>query len=638
MTVRARLPLSLILICIASTALIAQTPNKPAKETTNKTNPAKTKELDALALERRTVAVSLLTSLADDARSFRDQKLRARVLARTSDALWTTEPDNARELFRRAWSAAETGDADSARQAAEDARKQQQQSGMVTRRSPRDMRSEVLRIVAKRDNKLAEEFLKKLEEQADREAKEAATDNNLKRGMDQWSAPAAVAKRLALARQLLQDGDVERALQYAGLAIFDQVNKDTIGFLSALRPKNAQAADTAFSALLSRAAQDPSADANTAAGLSSYAFTPLLYITFSADGGSYANQEGPLTGPPDISPELRATFFQVAGGILLRPLPPPDQDFTTSGRTGKYMVIKRLLPLFEQYSPDQASLLRTEMTALAGNVTEPNIDEGNQAIDRGIAPINPAADPVQSMQNRLDHAKTSAERDGVYADAASALGTKGDAQARDLANKIEDSEFRTKVLAYVDFELIRSASDKKDVAELVRLAKTGELTHIQRAWGYAQAARLVATADGARSADYLQEAAAEARRIDGSDPDRARGLIAVASGFARSDRVRAWEVISEAIKVANGVEGFTGEDGLLSAKLATKNMVVMTNASVDDFDISGVFTTLAADDLYRSIELAKTFNAETARANAMIAIARSVLEKKPQKAATAPGL
>jgi hypothetical protein len=637
MTIRARLLTAVILLFVALPVVNAQAPkDKSTKEPANKARPTKTTEAEAAAaLERRNVAVSLLTSLADDARAFHDQKLRARVLARTADALWTTEPDRAHELFRRAWDAAETGDAEATRQAAEDARKQQQQTGVVVRRGGRDMRSEVLRIVAKRDSKLAEEFLKKLEEQADRDAKEAATDANLKRGTDQWSAPAAVAKRLALARQLLQDGDVERALQYAGLAIFDQVNKDTIGFLSALRPKNAPAADTAFNALLGRSAQDPAADANTVAGLSSYAFTPLLYITFTADGGSYANQEGPLTGPPDLSPQLRAAFFQVAGGILMRPLPPPDQDVTTSGRTGKYMVIKRLLPLFEQYSPDQAALLRTEMTALVGNLPDPNIVDGNHAIDRGIVPDNPTTDPVQSMQNRLDHAKTSAERDAIYADVASALGGKGDPQARELASKIEDSEMRKNVLAYVDFELLRAASDKKDVPEIIRIAKTGELTHIQRAWAYAQAARLVSSADGARAADYLQEAAAEARRIEGSDPDRARGLVAVATGFARADRVRAWELISEAIKVANGVERFTGEDGQLSARLATKNMIVSTNTSDDDFDVAGVFTTLAGDDLYRSIELAKTFTGENARANAMIAVARSVLDKKPQKVASA---
>jgi len=634
MNFRARLSVGAVLLCALSPAINAQAPqDKQPRQTSDKSKTKKTKEPDPLAVERHNVAVSLLTSLADDARSFRDQKLRARVLARAGDALWSTEPDRSRELFRRAWDAAEIGDAEAARLAAEDARRQQQQTGVVVRRSGRDIRSEVLRMVAKRDSKLSEEFLKKLEDAAEREAKDAATDANFKRAGDQWSAPAAKAKRLALARALIQDGDVERAMQYAG-PVLDQVNKDTMGFLSVLRQKNPQAADGAFASLLARAGQDPLSDANTVAGLSSYAFTPLLYITFSADGGSYANQEGPLTGPPDLSSQLRGAFFQVATGILMRPLPPPDQDFTTSGRTGKYMVIKRLLPLFEQYSPEQATLLRTEMTALASNIPDGARAEGNRAIDRGIVPDNPKGDPLETMQDRLDHAKTSTERDGIYADVAAALANKGDSKARDLANKIEDSEFRNKALAYVDFELLRAAFQNKDIAKLLLIARTGELTHIQRAWGYTQAA-LLTTKDAARAIDYLQEAATEARRIDASDPDRARGLVAVASGFARTDRVRAWEMISEAVKAANAAEGFTGEDGLLSARLQTKNMVVATNASADDFDLSGVFTSLAGDDLYRAIELAKTFTAETARANATIAVARSVLEQKQQKVASA---
>jgi hypothetical protein len=175
---------------------------------------------------------------------------------------------------------------------------------------------------------------------------------------------------------------------------------------------------------------------------------------------------------------------------------------------------------------------------------------------------------------------------------------------------------------------LREAFQKKDVPELIRIAKTGELTHIQRAWGYSQAAGLITKTDAARAGDYLQEAAAEARRIEASDPDRARGLMAVASGFALTDRARAWEVISEAVKAANGAPGFTGDDGTLSARLQTKNMGVATQTSAEEFNVAGVFSTLASDDMYRSIELAKTFSAETARANATIATARAVLEPK----------
>jgi hypothetical protein len=259
---------------------------------------------------------------------------------------------------------------------------------------------------------------------------------------------------------------------------------------------------------------------------------------------------------------------------------------------------------------------------------EPDIAQGNRAIDRGIVPDREDPDPMKTMQNRLDRAKTSEERDSIYADVAVSIASKGDLQGRELASKIEDSELRKQTIAYIDFEMLRDAVQKKEVEQILRIAKTGELTHIQRTWGYTQAARLVAASDSARVGDYLQEATAEARRIEGSDPDRARGLMAVASGFARSDRARAWDLVTEAVKAANSSTGFTGDDGVLSARLMTKNMGTATSASTDDFNVAGVFMALAGDDLYRSIELAKTFSAETPRANATIATARAVLDPK----------
>src|SRR5829696_3009550 len=66
---------------------------------------------DSNAAMRRQMAVSLITSLADEARNFRDNALRARVQARAADALWQTDKVAARDLFRRAWEAATAFDA-----------------------------------------------------------------------------------------------------------------------------------------------------------------------------------------------------------------------------------------------------------------------------------------------------------------------------------------------------------------------------------------------------------------------------------------------------------------------------------------------------------------------------------------------
>src|SRR5436853_1621113 len=332
-----------LLFLFSTPALIhAQTTQAKDAPATNAPSTKKTSatrgEANALAEQRRITALSLLTSLADEAKGYHDQALRARVQARAADALWESQTDRARALFQSAWAAAEEADAESARRMEEDIRKQQQTSGSVAVSTPPSIRNEVLRLASKHDRALGEEFLKKIEESREREAALSSLNR------EPWMSQPSQAQRLRLATQLLQDGDVERALQYADPAL-TSVNVDTINFLSALREKNAAEADKRYSIMLQMAAADPAADANTISGLSSYAFTPFLYVAFSKDGGaSQMARRGPMP-PPDLSTSLRAAFFNTAAQILLRPSPPADQDTSSAGRTGKYMILKRLIPL-----------------------------------------------------------------------------------------------------------------------------------------------------------------------------------------------------------------------------------------------------------------------------------------------------
>jgi hypothetical protein len=628
MSHRASLLASLCLIAITS-VVYAQAPAgkkelTPRKSSRNK--PVKAEEADPVVAQRQVVAISLLQSLADDARSFRELKLRARVQAQVADAFWETDSERARGLFRKAWEAAETEDAESERRSAEELMRQNA-TGVRVRTARPDLRAEVLRLAAKRDRALGEEFLARLAE-ANRKETEAAADNaRQNNSANDFSAPSAAAKRLSLARRLLEDGDIERALEFAG-PVLDQINRDSITFLSALREKNAPAADQGFGSLLARAERDADSDANTISGLSSYAFTPFLYVTFDTGGGSNQTRQRPPTSRPDLPPALLATFFRVASQVLLRPLAPPDQDRTSSGRVGKYMVIRRLLPLFEEYAPERAVELRAQMAAMAADVSEGMRSGENRAITNGIGPES-SRDPIDSMQGRLDRARTSEERDAIYADIAVAIAGKGDPRAWELVDKIEDSELRKRVRSYIDFQSAQSAITNKDASEAARIAKNGELPSMQRVWVFTQAARLLRTSDRSRVLELLEEAGTEARRIGSSDPDRARALVAVATGLTHVDRVRAWEIISEAIKAANSAEGFTGEDWRIVAQLRTKTMTVVSNATAEDFNLLGAFRGLARDDFLRSVETAKSFTGEAPRATATLAIARSVLEKVP---------
>jgi tetratricopeptide (TPR) repeat protein len=586
---------------------------------------SKTSEGLSLESQRRAFAISIVISLADETRKY-DGALRPRVLARAADILWNADSDTARTLFRRAWEAAEKGDAEGLTFKNPDG-VPAMAAELVTalrRENGYDLRAEVLALAARCDQKLGEEFLKKLTQDKKEQKAGSSYQNSNDNSEDSL-------RRLNVATRLLDEGDIERALEFAAPAL-NQVTANSIGFLSKLREKRSGVADQRFALLLAQAELDPSSDANTVSGLSSYAFTPGFYVTFNRDGNARWIQPEQSTSalrPPQLPALILNKFFQVGTTILLRPLPPPNQDFTTSGRIGKSMVIKRLLPLFEQHSPDAALALRTQLQALSTgprselNDESPLLKQGFQTDVTGSS--------VESMQERIDHAKSSRERDRIYADAAVTLASRSDNRAQEFAQKIEDPDRRAQVLRYVDFELVRFALLEKKFSQAIRLAASEHLSHSQRSWAFMQAARLIMDSGPQGALELLEKAANEAGRIEAEDPNRTRLLIGVASQIFSVDRVRAWEIMGEVVKAANNSERFNGENVELHFPFATKSGLIITSVGGADFGLSGALRSLAKDDLYRSIDLAKSFKNDAPRAIALLAVASSLLEKSTRR-------
>ena len=629
-------PVALSLLTFVSPS-VAQTSQKeanaPAKVATPaNAAPAKSAESKSAALTeeerkqraRRVQARSLLMALSTDARNFSDQTLRARSLARIADALWTVDAEQGRLLFRKAWEAAEGADQEADRKLQEEINQQKSKTGGgFAVALPANIRREVLRLAARHDRTLGEEFLEKLRIQK-LEAATAATQQKPNRVND------AANQRLAVARVLLQEGEMERALQFAD-PVLTTVTMEGMSFLSFLREKNAAAADERYASLLSASANNPQSDANTVSLLSSYIFTPQMYVTFSADGTNSSQMSSRIT-PAEVSAELRNAFFQSAAAILLRPLAPPGQDQTSSGVEGRYMVIKRLLPLFEQSAPaDMVESLRAQLNALNAVVPEATRSSENEWLTRGLRPEKPAADQEQSLLDRIDRAKTAAERDSLYIQLAFRAAGRGDMKARDYVSKVEDTEVRKALQAYIDPSLASNAVQKKLTDQALEMVHKGELTHLQKVWVLTQSAKILKPTDPEKAAELVEAAGAEARRIDVSDPGRAQGLIAVANALKEVDVSRVWDATFDAVKAANSAEGFSGEDGELVLKFQSKGYSSVNTNDVQEFDLEGIFGELAKSDYERAVELARGFEREGPRAVATIAIARAILAPKKTK-------
>jgi hypothetical protein len=82
---------------------------------------------------------------------------------------------------------------------------------------------------------------------------------------------------------------------------------------------------------------------------------------------------------------------------------------------------------------------------------------------------------------------------------------------------------------------------------------------------------LLAKTDREKALAVVDEASTEARRIEASDADRPRGLLASAMMLFTLDRGRSWDEASDAIKAANSAADFTGEDGRIVLHLTTKD-------------------------------------------------------------------
>lgn len=605
--------LFILLICVSNQAQTASPQISREKKQTSAT-----KEVDPETAQRRSVALSVLESLAIEARSYRDEPLRARVQARIADALWDQDKDSARNLFRRAWEVAESVEITPAPPV-------NSASGQSRPARPRlNLRREILQMAAKRDYTLGEEFLRKMNA---KDQKEQA--NNPTANRPEMSA-AEMAERLGLAGGFLAEGEMERALQFADPALV-RATEASIWFLVKLRDKKAVAADQRFAALLSLVAADPASDANTVSMLTSYAFTPSIYLRVGQAGIPSSNSYLPPRTPPDLTSTLRKSYFQVAANILLRPFAQIDES--SAGRKGTYFMATRLLPLFQQHAPDLAPSITAQLAALGPEAAQATMNAGDLSVNRGMSGDGQREGIEDELNDRLKGAQTSDARDRAYAFAAWRAAEDGDPRARDFVDKIEDLDTRAGLRRFVDINIIRTSLSKKRADEALALVSKAELPHTLRAHFLTQAAGLLAEKDQTRARQLLDEALTEARKIDAA-PERAYCLVALLAQLSKLDKTRGWQLLSEMVKSANAVNDFTGENSNANLMLEGKFSIRLGTELAKPTDLSTLFASLAENNFYQALDAARTFAGDAPRATVMISIARATFEKKPERSAT----
>lgn len=615
-----------VFCCVISISFTASAQSSGSKQTTeSKDRRAETTsglENDTSRLQQARVAfaIQVVSSLAEEARLYNDEALSVRVQARAADVLWNADRERARALFVRAWDAAQIVDKEGQRRSKEERERfLSKRGGTGFIPAPPNLRAEVLRLAYVHEPALAETFLVKMEEENRRDEQDNATASR----WDPTEPPDAIARRLQLARQLIEGGETEKAIRVAQPGL-SRVTAQGVIFLVLLRQKNAGFADQIFNALLDRSSSDPVADATSVSLLSTYVFTPSVFVT-STKNGLLMNPWNEQLPPPQLSPELRAKFFSVASLILLRPLDRATLEQTSAGVVGTYFTIKRLLTLFEQNDPSMALALQSRLNTLAPG--SDNVIPASQRgfVSAGFKSNEKKEDDPEDALSHLDGASTS-KRNHLYAMAARAAAMKNDAKAREFAAKIEDMDLKKNVSTFVDFVLVSKALQSKDLDKALQLARTGELSHLQRAWAYSEIAALLKSSAPDDSMNLILEAGREADRMVTS-PECAEAWVAVARRAAEIDPAGKWYKILDAIKAINRVSDYTGEENEISAGFQSQNNIIKVPVPAPSISFSALVARLAEDDIYRALATAKEVTSESPRALALLAGARVALEK-----------
>lgn len=597
-----------------------------AKESNEKIVRSKRAEPDSPE-DQRTSAVSLLTSLAQESNTFSDQTLRVRIQARAADALWDSDRRLGRDLFYRAWETAESADKESERVTTE-ARRQvfTSHQGLTFIPPSTNLRLEVLYLAARRDGHLGEDLLARFEEA---EGREAPTEPDVTGSQSSFSDPtepaAAIANRLEVATKLLTMGEVVRAKMFADPGL-KKVTSHGIIFLGTLRQADAGAADERYSRLLRVTAKEPSGDATAISLLASYVLTPNLLVT-ATRRGRVSNRWSDVALAPNPPAGLRDSFLKVAAGVLLRPLPPQEEDRTSAGRAGTYFTIARLLPVYERYAPDQLPALSARLAVLAPDTPEAYRNNENGMLTAGIVLEGDGKNDLSDILSQLSGTAGMGARDLIYAKAVRAAAIKGDGRIREFADRIENTDLRKRARSFADFVAVRKALDEKDVEGAMRITGAGELPPIHRVWAYTEAAGLLRKSDAPRAIQLLTEATSAAHTINNGELERVHALMCVASHFFKLDRARAWEMTADAVKASNAASNFTADDGKLTARFSVRDVMAQVNLDVPSFNLTNLFELLAKDDFSRANSVANSLKGEAPRATARLAIARSLLRK-----------
>ncbi|HJQ69907.1 MAG TPA: hypothetical protein VKA70_13090 [Blastocatellia bacterium] len=593
MTLKSLLTCSTLMLLISLSAAAQSPPDDKEKK---EREAAENRE----AIEKK--AVAMLDETVKEIASLKLVDNRIRMLALAGDVLWEKDQKRARVLFKQAIAGfaeitepAAAGPPNSLAMA--------QNMALLQYRA--QLRQEVVQMIARRDAKLARDFLRETKSNS---ANPGGYDEEL-----QWE--------LSLASQIATT-EPKQAMQIAEESLERGLSHELIGLYFKLKPKEGEAAEKLMSGIMKKIKSADLAEDNISAGfafaLLQWAFHPELQAADEAD-----TRTAPKSAQIALDERTMRELIDVLTLAALREKADSkesDDEYEGEEYPMLLMQLQSVMGDLEKYAPARAAALKKRMSDLNIRVRPENkaLQEIEEVVGSGdVETIVKAA------------ARTPEEfRDQVYQHAAMKALEEGDAdRARQIINEHIAEPQRAGLLADVDQRTILREAERGKLGEAKSL-----LSHVPpegRAGLLAQAAGAVMSKGDKKGAMDLLEEARGLFGAQAANSGELQTLLEIARAYVKVEPVKSFEVIEPIVDQFNTLiaaaailDGFEYWRYFREGELMAQSTGVMLSLV---FQCAKDATELARADFDRAKALADRFQRAEVRIMARLYAAQGVL-------------
>jgi hypothetical protein len=533
-------------------------------------------------------ALDTLQYLASLVGGFRNPEQQIIGYAVIAEALVLPDRDKARQYLRRAYATLEKLEANPGDTGPLNAR-----TTAAKKTQWRELRNELLSRIQRIDPALARELTHTPDKKPSSPEPDPA--GTQRRRASQKLQAAALMSQAVHMLETDPAAAVARAEQSLALGIAPGIS----AFLIRLQQRDPALADQLFTMAFTTATRIVPPEMGDLLALATYVFPSVFQ----------ARQQRPT------DPARARLFLQALATSLLNApwLDNPSGDQTLYYQAAQqYLVVQRLLPMYERFAPNLMDDLNQILDQVMGSVPG--------RFQNKLITASQSSDPVDALTRNAENETDSRQRDQIYAQAAVVAAGHGDvARAQQLSHRIINPQLRQDTDEQIIYVGTQATIDKEQWDQARKLAMTAR-DPITRADLLIQAgSRLVEQKQPEPAASMLNQAYTVLMPLDPSE-DKARYLFTMATTMLEAEPLRVAEIAQAGVAVLNKLSAAKNDD----AKTHTDVGVPLTPRHIrQQLEVS--FSQLGHADFERAISISMQLQNLEQRVIAQAASCREAL-------------